>query len=584
MRHLRHRHVRVRTIVNVLSVNVLVCAIDMLGSASEGLHSGHSNSDDSSKDNSDSSDSDGGKDLEDGKLAIVAAGTSLAIEPAASSNTLEVLDKKKLAKRVEPYVLQCKHLEPVIMKYGYAHIRKHAEPGHFVSIRRISTTNLFTNFTEYARPRVKITEELISELSEGAPNDDAVNKLLSMAQIGQPKVETDFSIDCTALAVTDTQQDGNPRNVDFYSVSHLNPSGPVGQEGNDLQRFGNEDLIVTKLLPLFIDLYEKSVYVWTEAVSLVEDVAVLHHTDDFLRHAIGWTPDTSKYYYSSSWRLDCPINDALKCLKSLIDVAGYELNLTLSVNRKECPGDHEAFVELARTQIVQCRGQSETTSTWALNKFWSAMSEAVTRLRFPRKLLAPNPSLQPDAMSVIDLIGSLHAQGWTHKVWTDRKTQQPPPVTITTKPKIRPKVWYTKPADNHNEATVSRYYLLVLVRLEELAKVSSDLTEVQHFQKEEYYKEILGMKFYTRARGKNILKSALEDDVGLQCLQDAADAQPKGKRRRAAMALTDSVAAAPSSSTRKATGKKKRGGLNEKSFEWGAALISHSQKKTGDII
>ena len=89
----------------------------------------HSDSDDSSKDNSDSSDSDGGKDFEDGKLAIVAVGTSLAIEPAASSNTLEVLDKKKLAKRVEPYVLQCKHLEPVIMKYGYAHIRKHAEPG-----------------------------------------------------------------------------------------------------------------------------------------------------------------------------------------------------------------------------------------------------------------------------------------------------------------------------------------------------------------------------------------------------------------------------------------------------------------------
>ena len=207
---------------------------------------------------------------------------------------------------------------------------------------------------------MRISESMPNQVkfSEGAPNDDAVNKLPSMAQIGQPNVETDFSIDCTALAVTDTQQDGNPHNVDFYSVSHLNPSGPVGQEGNDLQRFGNEDLIVTKLLPLFIELYEKCVYVWTETVSLVEDVAVLHPTDDFLR-----PPDTSKYYYSSSWRLDCPTNDALKCLKSLIDVAGYELNLTLSVNRKECPGDHEAFVQLARTRIVQCRGQSETTST-----------------------------------------------------------------------------------------------------------------------------------------------------------------------------------------------------------------------------
>ena len=157
----------------------------------------------------------------------------------------------------------------------------------------------------------------------------------------------------------------------------------------------------------------------------------------------------------------------------------------------------------------------------------------------------------------------------------------PKPVLVAEQ--LPKKFWTTEPKTDSDELSLGRNYLLALLSLEKISK-----PEILHLQPETYYKELLGIQVEKKGKSKQA-STAIESDIGTN-IAALDDFRPQKKSRAkpvpgpAPMQVGGSSGSGGLQAKAKAKGQPHKKTKSEKTFEWGAALLTHSVKRNGTII
>ena len=375
----------------------------------------------------------------------------------------------------------------------------------------------------------------------------------------------------------------------FFKVELKNPQQIQGQQASYATAWGKQDIVVTRLEVLHLDVANKDVFVWTEPADMCKDVLVLSPTDDFVRHVQGWMADPEKFYFGAEWCIHSPIRDALVGLKALVDQGAFQssgvvCNLTLPQHGSI----HTALLELASIGVTICKTASSDVASWVLHDDAMDMMEPVNRMMNSGPMVKPRLDGALEDMTVIDLVGVLKSKGWKLAIWNapqKGKSQEPllpkPVLVVKQRPK---KFWTTEPKTDSDELSLGRNYLLALLSLEKISK-----PEILHLQPETYYKELLGIQVEKKGKRKQV-STAIESDIGTN-IAALDDFRPQKKSRAkpvlgpvpAQVGGSSSSGGGPQAKA-KAKGQPHKKNKSEKTFEWGAALLTHSVKRNGTII
>ena len=377
----------------------------------------------------------------------------------------------------------------------------------------------------------------------------------------------------------------------FFKVELKNPQAIKGQQASYATAWGKQDIVVTRLEVLHLDVANKDVFVWTEPADMCKDVLVLSPTDDFVRNVMGWMAEPEKFYFGAEWRIHSPIRDALVGLKALVDQGAFQssgvvCNLTLPQHSSI----HTALLELELIGVTICKTASSDVASWVLHDDAMDMMEPVNRMIDPERMLKPRLDGALEDMTVIDLVGVLESKGWKLAIWTPPKKGKSPepllPKPVLVVEQLPKKFWTTEPKTDSDELSLGRNYLLALLSLEKISK-----PEVLHLQPETYYKELLGIQVEKKGKSKRA-STAIESDIGTN-IAALDDFRPQKKSRAKPVPGTAPMQVGGSSGSggpggpqtkAKAKGQPHKKTKSEKTFEWGAALLTHSVKRNGTII
>ena len=167
----------------------------------------------------------------------------------------------------------------------------------------------------------------------------------------------------------------------FFKVELKNPQAIKGQESSYATDWGKQDIVVTRLEALHLDVANKDVFVWTEPAELCKDVLVLSPADDFVRHVQGWMADPEKFYFSAEWRIHSPIRDALVGLKALVDQGAFQSSgVVCNFTLPQHGSIHTALLELASIGVTICKTASSDVASWVLHDDAMVMMEPVNRM------------------------------------------------------------------------------------------------------------------------------------------------------------------------------------------------------------
>jgi hypothetical protein len=272
----------------------------------------------------------------------------------------------------------------------------------------------------------------------------------------------------------------------------------------------------------------------------------------------------------------------------LVDQGGFQssgvvCNLTLPQHGSI----HTALLELASIGVTICKTASSDVASWVLHDDAMDMMEPVNRMFDPELMVKPRLDGALEDMTVIDLVGVSKSKGWKLDIWSPRKKSKSPepllpePVLVVEQ---RPKkFWTTEPKTDSDELSLGRNYLLALLSLEKISK-----PEILHLQPETYYKELLGIQV-ERSGKRSQASAAIESDIGTN-IAALEDFRPQKKSRAkpvpgpVLLQVGGSSGSGGPQAKAKAKGQPHKKTKSEKTFEWGAALLTHSVKRNGTII
>jgi hypothetical protein len=173
----------------------------------------------------------------------------------------------------------------VLLRYGFAHIRAHAAPSAYLSLRRVFLGNSFRSFQHAVMPKALVSARLLSQLETGNETTDASARLLAQCSGTACNFEEDLGALATLPGDTKANQD---KSSVFFRIRHSNPAPIKGQASSSSIDWTTGEVIVTEVSPILIDRDRKDCFLWTEPASMAKDLQIVSPSAQLVEHLTEW--------------------------------------------------------------------------------------------------------------------------------------------------------------------------------------------------------------------------------------------------------------------------------------------------------
>ena len=452
------------------------------------------------------------------------------------------------------------------IKYGAEHIKKHSDVDQFFSIHQHFAKDCFRSLFESLQPPRAVTDRLLEEINAYSGGGEAALMLHALGADANAATMIQDDMDFTPGIGEKERYTANIKHI-FFKMVQKNPKKIKGQTGDIAADFATGEVVVDRLPTLSVEMDRsqgRGVYVYADHNSQRQDISLLAPRDSLIACLKQYKKHPEKFYWSPSYELSSgDVNRALVEIKVLHDLGAVHGSV-IAFNMPDGDVSRLAFYQkLEDTGIFVCT-QRGPPSSWQLSSEFMLTAQAITKIYEPSYVIATHSSETPLAqMSILDLVAQLQRDGWAFQQWSD-KDDPPPPVVVET---CRPKKFFMLSAES---PVASRPYLICLNVIQTITVAK----EVAHFQGDRHYK-------WLTSNGRNAKRSrntmSIEDETGLDVKAitdlEASKRSRRGRLRGYAGGFGGGVGG------RK--GGKQPG--DSRTFYWGTALITYSEKKAGGL-